>query len=248
MQVFEYVLMMFIALTIVACLRMVGIVLVISLLTVPQMTANLFSHRFHRIIWLSIGIGYLSCLGGLMISFYLNVPSGASIIFFSIIIYAICKTGKVFGYICNAKSKDTMEIKIQSLDQIHEAARQFIAEMGDNTVFALYGKMGAGKTTFIKAVCEELGVSDVITSPTFAIVNEYRSDTAGELIYHFDFYRIKKLEEVYDMGYEDYFYSGALCFIEWPELVEELLPGNTIKVTIEEVENGEREVTLESFE
>ena len=141
-----------------------------------------------------------------------------------------------------------MEIKIQSLDQIHEAARQFIAEMGDNTVFALYGKMGAGNTTFIKAVCEELGVSDVITSPTFAIVNEYRSDTAGELIYHFDFYRIKKLEEVYDMGYEDYFYSGALCFIEWPELVEELLPGNTIKVTIEEIENGERKVTLEDFE
>ena len=95
-QVFEYALMMFIALTIVACLRMVGIVLVISLLTVPQMTANLFSHRFHRIIWLSIGIGYLRCLGGLMISFYLNVPSGASIIFFSIIIYAICKTGKSF--------------------------------------------------------------------------------------------------------------------------------------------------------
>lgn len=113
---------------------------------------------------------------------------------------------------------------------------------------SLFTENGAGKTTFIKAVCEELGVSDVITSPTFAIVNEYRSDTAGELIYHFDFYRIKKLEEVYDMGYEDYFYSGALCFIEWPELVEELLPGNTIKVTIEEVENGEREVTLESFE
>ncbi len=90
-----------------------------------------------------------------------------------------------------------MEIKIQSLDQIHEAARQFIAEMGDNTVFALYGKMGAGKTTFIKAVCEELGVSDVITSPTFAIVNEYRSDTAGELIYHFDFYRIKKYVGAY---------------------------------------------------
>lgn len=95
-QVFEYVLMMFIALTIVACLRMVGIVLVISLLTIPQMTANLFSHRFHRIIWLSIGIGYLSCLGGLLISFHLNVPSGASIIFFSIIIYAICKAGKSF--------------------------------------------------------------------------------------------------------------------------------------------------------
>ena len=137
-----------------------------------------------------------------------------------------------------------MEIKIQSLDQIHEAARQFIAEMGDNTVFALYGKMGAGKTTFIKAVCEELGVSDVITSPTFAIVNEYRSDTAGELIYHFDFYRIKKLEEVYDMGYEDYFYSGALCFIEWPELVEELLPGNTIKVTIF---NRRREISIMKY-
>ena len=93
---FEYVLMMFIALTIVACLRMVGIVLVISLLTIPQMTANLFSHRFHRIIWLSVGIGYLSCLGGLLISYYLNVPSGAAIIFFSIIIYAICKGGKSF--------------------------------------------------------------------------------------------------------------------------------------------------------
>ena len=93
-QAFEYILMMFIALTIVACLRMVGIVLVISLLTIPQMTANLFSHRFHRIIWLSIGIGYLSCLGGLLISYYLNVPSGAAIIFFSIIIYAICKGGK----------------------------------------------------------------------------------------------------------------------------------------------------------
>ena len=116
-----------------------------------------------------------------------------------------------------------MEIKIQSLESIHEAAREFIAAMGDSTVFALYGKMGAGKTTFVKALCEELGVTDVISSPTFAIVNEYRSDETGELIYHFDFYRIKKLSEVYDMGYEDYFYSGALCFIEWPELVEEFL-------------------------
>ena len=94
------------------------------------------------------------------------------------------------------------------------------------------------------AVCEELGVTDVITSPTFAIVNEYRSDETGELIYHFDFYRIKKLSEVYDMGYEDYFYSGALCFIEWPELVEELLPGNAVKVTIEELEDGSRVIRL----
>ena len=137
-----------------------------------------------------------------------------------------------------------MEIKIESLDQIHEAAREFITAMGDNTVFALYGKMGAGKTTFVKALCEELGVSDVITSPTFAIVNEYRSDENGELIYHFDFYPIKKLSEVYDMGYEDYFYSGALCFIEWPELVEELLPGDAVKVTIEELEGGSRKITL----
>ena len=104
-EFFEYALMLFIALTIVACLRMVGIVLVISLLTIPQMTANLFSHRFHRIIWLSIGIGYLSCLGGLLLSFYLNVPSGASIIFFSILIYALCKMGKSL-YIIRLRKRD----------------------------------------------------------------------------------------------------------------------------------------------
>lgn len=132
-----------------------------------------------------------------------------------------------------------MEITIQSLEQIHDAARRFIEAMGDNTVFAMYGKMGVGKTTFTKAVCECLGVEDVINSPTFAIVNEYRSNS-GELIYHFDFYRIKKIEEVYDMGYEDYFYSGALCFIEWPELVEDLLPVEAVKVTIEEQEDGSR--------
>ncbi len=137
-----------------------------------------------------------------------------------------------------------MEIKIQSLDQIHEAARRFVEAMGDNTVFAFYGKMGAGKTTFIKAVCEELGVSDVITSPTFAIVNEYRSEIAGELIYHFDFYRIKKLEEVYDMGYEDYLYSGALCFIEWPEKIEDLLPGDVVEVAITENPDGSRTVEV----
>ena len=142
-----------------------------------------------------------------------------------------------------------MEINIQTLDQIHEAARKFIQAMGDNTVFAFYGKMGAGKTTFIKAICEELGVvNDAITSPTFAIVNEYRSDETGELIYHFDFYRIKKLEEVYDMGYEDYFYSGALCFIEWPELIEELLPGQAVKVIIEEAEDGSRKITMEEMD
>ena len=133
-----------------------------------------------------------------------------------------------------------MEITIDSIDNIREAARQIVSSMGEASVFAFYGSMGAGKTTFIKAVCEELGVEDVITSPTFAIVNEYRAEETGELIYHFDFYRIKKLEEVYDMGYEDYFYSGALCFIEWPELIEELLPADAVRVRIEETEGGKR--------
>ena len=141
-----------------------------------------------------------------------------------------------------------LTIRINTLEEIEAAARQFVEAMGDNTVFAFYGKMGAGKTTFIKAVCTLLGVTDNITSPTFAIVNEYRSDIAGELIYHFDFYRIKKLEEVYDLGYEDYFYSGAVCFIEWPELIEELLPGNTIKVTIEEEADGARVLTMSEME
>ena len=136
-----------------------------------------------------------------------------------------------------------MEIKIESLATIHEAAKQFIAGIGDNKVFAFYGKMGAGKTTFTKAICEVSGVKDVITSPTFAIVNEY-TDREGQPIYHFDFYRIKKLEEVYDMGYEDYFYSNHLCLLEWPELIEDILPENTIKVTIEEQPDGTRVVTF----
>ena len=154
-----------------------------------------------------------------------------------------------------------MEIKIQTIDSISEAACQFIRQIGEHRVFAFYGKMGAGKTTFVKAICEALGVTDVITSPTFAIVNEYTIDQCSTAnaqcstdngqwpmvngpIYHFDFYRIKKLEEVYDMGYEDYFYSGSLCFIEWPELIEELLPDDAVRVTIEENADGSRMVTF----
>ena len=136
-----------------------------------------------------------------------------------------------------------MQIRIDSIQQIREAARQFINGIGQHTVFAFYGKMGAGKTTFIKAVCEELGVTDVITSPTFAIVNEYSlpdGERSERALYHFDFYRIKRIEEVYDMGYEDYFYSGALCFIEWPELIEELLPDDAVRISIVEQPDGAR--------
>ena len=141
-----------------------------------------------------------------------------------------------------------MKIVISDIEHICESARQFINHIGDHRVFAFYGSMGAGKTTFIKAICEELGVEDVITSPTFAIVNEYTIDNAQrsmlnvQCIYHFDFYRIKRLEEVYDMGYEDYFYSGALCFIEWPELIEDILPHDAVRVSIEQQSDGSRTV------
>lgn len=136
-----------------------------------------------------------------------------------------------------------LEIKIKSLDGIADAARQFVDAMGENKVFAMFGPMGVGKTTFVKAVCEILGVEDTITSPTFAIVNEYRTNT-GDQIFHFDFYRIRKVEEVYDMGYEDYVYSGAVCFLEWPELIEKLLPEDAVRVTLSEEEDGTRTITL----
>lgn len=136
------------------------------------------------------------------------------------------------------------QIQISSIDDLQKAAKEFISNIGSNKVFAFYGKMGAGKTTLIKAICEELGVTDTVASPTFAIVNEYRTKDNNEPIYHFDFYRIKQLSEVYDMGYEDYLYSGNLCFIEWPELIEELLPEGTMKVNIETTEEGERIISL----
>lgn len=130
-----------------------------------------------------------------------------------------------------------------TLENIDKAASEFLKELGDRKIVAFYGSMGAGKTTFIKAICDVLGVTDTVNSPTFAIVNEYLA-ASGESVYHFDFYRIKKIEEAYDFGYEDYFYSGDLCLIEWPELIEELLPEDTVRVKIEEVDEGERLLTL----
>ena len=133
-----------------------------------------------------------------------------------------------------------MELKINSLEEIGAVAEEFVRlAMQEDTVFAFNGQMGAGKTTFIKALCEALGVSETVTSPTFAIVNEYRADESGELIYHFDFYRIKRLEEVYDMGYEDYFYGEGVTLIEWANLIEEILPEHYTSVTIEkDLEKG----------
>jgi len=122
-------------------------------------------------------------------------------------------------------------VACQSVDDYPRVAEQLLRAYPENRVFALYGAMGAGKTTFIKALCRQLGVPDIVQSPTFSIVNEYRT-TAGESVYHFDFYRIRKVEEVYDIGYEDYLYSGSYCFIEWPELIEALLPPGTVRVEI----------------
>ena len=124
------------------------------------------------------------------------------------------------------------EIIINGTQDLSRAARAFLAHKGAASVVAFYGSMGAGKTTFITALCRRLGVrSDAVSSPTFAIVNEYRA-ASGEPIYHFDFYRINKLSEALDIGVFEYFDSGALCLVEWPEMIEELLPEDTLKVQI----------------
>ena len=139
----------------------------------------------------------------------------------------------------------TKEIIIESESALPRAAQEFIGCIGDNKIFAFTGSMGAGKTTFISAICKSLGVEeDDISSPTFAIVNEYRSDSTGQLIYHFDCYRIEDDEEALDMGVEDYFESGSLCFIEWPDRIERFLPEDTVEVSIAETESGARKVTV----
>ena len=129
--------------------------------------------------------------------------------------------------------------EIKSLLDINHIAARFIQAHPADRIFAFYGEMGAGKTTFIKALCEEMQVLDYVTSPTFALINEYRTGN-NQAIFHFDFYRIKNISEACDFGYEDYFYSGDYCFIEWPELIEPLLPSIAVKVTIREIENGRR--------
>ena len=135
------------------------------------------------------------------------------------------------------------EIKLNSLDDIKEVARTFLAEIHGNKLIAFYGHMGAGKTTFVKALCEELGVEDVVNSPTFAIVNEY-TDREGESVFHFDFYRIKSLEEAFGIGFDNYMESGCFCFMEWPEKVEEILPEETLRVEISEQEDGTRLIKI----
>ena len=131
-----------------------------------------------------------------------------------------------------------MKIEIHSVDELAEVARRLLAEFADERFFAFFGKMGVGKTTLIKEICAALGVEDNVCSPTFAIVNEY-SDRKGEPVYHFDFYRLKSVAEAYDIGYEEYFYSGCYCFTEWTEKIEELLPESYVRVEIEE-QNGTR--------
>lgn len=136
-------------------------------------------------------------------------------------------------------------IHIDSINDLPAAADKFVKAMGDETVYAFYGDMGAGKTTFINALCRRLGVEDDVTnSPSFAIINEYRSDTTAELIYHFDLYRLDDIEEALEIGVEDYFDSGALCFLEWPERIEDILPDDTVRVDVKVNADGSRDLTI----
>ena len=124
-----------------------------------------------------------------------------------------------------------MTVICKSEEELVPAAKLLLDTHPGSRVFAFYGRMGAGKTTFIKVICSQLGVADIIQSPSFSIINEYHT-RSGDSLYHFDFYRINRLEEAFDIGYEDYLYSGSYCFIEWPELVESLLPPDVIRVTV----------------
>lgn len=133
--------------------------------------------------------------------------------------------------------------QLKSLTELPVVADKFLRFTKGKKVFAFFGPMGVGKTTFIKALCNELGVIEIVTSPTFALVNEYQT-AKGLIIYHFDFYRINKIEEVYDFGYEDYFYSNNYCFIEWPDKIAEILPENVVFVQMVENEDGTRTINI----
>ncbi len=137
-----------------------------------------------------------------------------------------------------------MEWSIRSLEELNEVADRFLAYVGNRKIFALYGPMGVGKTTFVKAVCRCLGVEDDVSSPTFAIVNEYVT-SEGESLYHFDFYRVNSIEEAMDFGYEEYFYGGCRCFIEWPEKIDELLPEDIVNCTFTENPDGSRTLKVD---
>ena len=133
-------------------------------------------------------------------------------------------------------------LRIKNIETIKNTAKEFLNLFPGKKLFAFYGEMGAGKTTFIKALCEVLKTEDHTSSPTFSMINEYHTN-AGEKIYHFDFYRIKNEGEAFDIGYEDYFYSNSYCFIEWPEKIENLIPENAVKVKIT-VNKNEREISF----
>lgn len=135
------------------------------------------------------------------------------------------------------------EIVINGTSDLDRAAKEFLEKKGDSTIVAFYGSMGAGKTTFITALCNVLGVEDIVTSPTFTIVNEYR-DRNSDPVYHFDFYRINRLAEAIDIGLFEYFGSDGLCLIEWPEMIEELLPEETLRVRIEVEDENTRKLTF----
>ena len=132
-----------------------------------------------------------------------------------------------------------MQLVLTSLNDLPQIAGEFLALMPGKKQFALYGNMGVGKTTFVKEICRQLGVKQVVTSPTFALINEYKTSD-NQLVYHFDFYRINKIEELFDFGYEDYLYSSNYCFIEWPEKAEEILPDHLQRITFTEMADGSR--------
>lgn len=134
------------------------------------------------------------------------------------------------------------EIIVKDLSRLPAAAEQLLAEAGENRIFLFYAEMGAGKTTLIKTICKQLGVQENVSSPTFSIVNEYESPSGP--IYHFDFYRLKHEQEAYDLGYEEYFYSGNYCFVEWPEKIENLLPEDAILITMNGNASEERRIVM----